>query len=263
MSFVALGALCFGILVVAFSALWLLSLAKRDASIVDAFWGPAFSLVAVAGLLIAPSPRGVLVQVLVLIWGLRLGLHLFVRNHGRSEDYRYAQMRTSQGLRFWWVSFFTVFLLQAALVLIVSLPILAVFAKGAPRAIGAVDVLAAALVLLGICIEASADLQLDRFRRDPANRGKVMDRGLWRYSRHPNYFGDAMVWWGFALIGVASGSLFSALGPLLMTFLLLKVSGVALLEKTIAERRPAYAEYIARTSAFLPWPPDAGNRRKA
>lgn len=245
----------------AFVLLWLLSLRLRDASIVDALWGPAFALaplvtIATDGVL---SPRRWLVLSLVVLWGARLGLHLLIRNHGKPEDYRYAQMRAEHGNHFAVRSLFTVFLLQAALVMAIGLPLHAVFLSEAPSSIGVLDWVASLIVATGITIESVADLQLARFKRDESQRGGVMDRGLWRYSRHPNYFGDAVVWCGFGILGFTSaGGLHrvgSIVGPLLMLLFLLRVSGVALLEQTIVSRRPAYAAYIQRTSAFIPLPP--------
>jgi steroid 5-alpha reductase family enzyme len=164
-------------------------------------------------------------------------------------------MRRGHGARFWWVSLFTVFLLQAALAWAISLPVqLAVLSDGP---LGWLDGLAVLTWLVGLAFEAIGDLQLTRFRRDPANRGRALDTGLWRYSRHPNYFGDALLWWGFGLLGLAAGAPWTLFAPALMTFLLLKVSGVALLEKGMEERRPAYRDYVARTSAFVPWFPRA------
>ncbi|MCB9654114.1 MAG: DUF1295 domain-containing protein [Deltaproteobacteria bacterium] len=249
-----------------FLVLYFVSLVRRDASIVDIAWGPAFVLVAWIGLLAggAPGPRPAIVTALVTLWGVRLGLHLFLRSRGRGEDLRYRAMREAHGARFAWVSLFTVFLLQAALVLVISTPVTLIASRSADTAtleasaMGAslswLDAMAAILMISGLLIESIADLQLTRFLRDPRSRGRVLDRGLWRYSRHPNYFGDAVVWWGLGLFGLASGGWISLLGPSIMTFLLLRVSGVVLLEKTITARRPAYAEYVARTSAFFPRP---------
>lgn len=245
----------------AFVLLWMLSVRLRDVSIVDALWGPAFSVAPITTLLLdgAMSPRRLLVLSLVMIWGTRLGLHLLVRNHGKPEDYRYAQMRTDHGESFALRSLVTVFLLQAVLVIVISMPLTAVFQSHGPTTIGVLDWIAASIVILGVSIEAVADAQLTRFRRDPSQRGKVLDTGLWRYSRHPNYFGDAVVWCGFGLFGVAGASgawwLGSIVGPLVMLLFLLRVSGVRLLEKTIVERRPEYAQYIDQTSAFVPWWP--------
>jgi steroid 5-alpha reductase family enzyme len=153
------------------------------------------------------------------------------------------------------VSLFRVFWLQGAILWVVSAPLYA--AVRAPGGLGALDYVGAALVLVGLALESTADLQLTRFRADPANRGRVLDSGLWRYSRHPNYFGDAVVWWGFYSIAVAAGGWWTAFAPAIMTLLLTRVSGVPLLEKGLAASRPGYSEYVRRTSAFVPWPPKA------
>ena len=230
--------------------LWLLSLRLKDASIVDVFWAPGFA--AVAWAMADTGPRAWLVLTLVTIWALRLGLHIYLRHRG--EDPRYAALRAKAGARWWWQSLFQVFLLQAALIWIISAPLQVAVSAAAPLSL--FDAAGGAITACGLIVEALADLQLTRFRAEPANAGKVMDRGLWAWSRHPNYFGDALMWWGFFLIGVgASGQWWLIVSPVLMTVLLLRVSGVSLLEETIAERRPAYADYIRRTSAFVPWPP--------
>lgn len=241
----------------AFTLLWAVSVRLRDASIADPFWGPGFLLVGVAYLAAhgTVTPRGVLALVLVGAWAARLGLHLLSRNRAHGEDPRYAAMRAGHGPRFWWVSLGTVFWLQAALLWIVSLPVLAAVVGTAP--LGAWDAAGALVFLTGFLLEAVADAQLRRFRADPANRGTVLDRGLWRYSRHPNYFGDALLWWGVFLLAVGAGAPWTAVGPALMTFLLVKVSGVALLERSLVQGRPGYAEYVRRTSAFVPWFPRA------
>lgn len=247
--------------VLAFVLLWMLSVRLRDVSIVDALWGPAFSIAPLTTIVLdgETAPRRLLVLSLVVIWGARLGLHLLLRNHGKPEDYRYAQMRAEHGESFVWRSLVTVFLLQAMLVLVISMPVAAVFQRSAPVAVSWLDAFAAMIVTAGIAIEAAADAQLARFRRQPSQLGKVLDTGLWRYSRHPNYFGDAVVWLGFGLFGVASADgvwlIGSVLGPTVMWLFLLRVSGVALLEKTITSRRPEYARYMERTSAFVLWWP--------
>ncbi len=245
-------------LVGAFLILWLLSLPLRNASIVDAFWGSGFVLAAFAVTFAdggaGTGPRRTLALALVSAWGLRLSLHLLRRNAGHGEDPRYAAMRRGHGPRFWWVSLFTVFLLQALLVWLISAPVQVAVATPS-TALGPLDAAGGLVWAVGLLFEAVGDWQLARFRRDPASRGRVLDTGLWRYTRHPNYFGDACAWWGLGLIGVAAGAPWSLLGPALMTFLLVRVSGVALLEKDIAERRPGYRSYVARTNAFLPWFP--------
>ena len=238
-----------------FTVLWGVSLRLRDASIADPFWGPGFFLVTLAYLAAAPqvAPRAILVALLVGLWAARLGLHLVARNRSHGEDPRYAAMRARHGPRFSRVSLFTVFWLQAGILWIVSLPVLG--AVGGSAALGPWDLTGTLVFLAGFVIESLADAQLRRFRADPANRGRTLNTGLWRYSRHPNYFGDAVLWWGLWLIAVGGGAWWSAVGPLLMTFLLVKVSGVALLERSLMESRPGYADYVKRTSAFVPWPP--------
>jgi steroid 5-alpha reductase family enzyme len=239
-------------------ALWALSVRLRDASIVDVAWGPGFAAIAWVSLALAgSSPRGLLLAVLATAWGLRLGLHLAARRRaqGGAEDRRYTAMRASHGARFPLRSLFTVFLLQGALMWLVSLPLQAAAAIGRTAPLGPLDAAGAFLALAGLAVEAVADAQLRRFLAHPGSRGLVMQEGLWGWSRHPNYFGDALLWWGLGLLALSAGAWWALIGPLAMTLLLLKVSGVALLEKTIASRRPGYAEYAARTSAFVPWPP--------
>ena len=202
----------------AFTAVWALSVALRDASIVDVFWGPSFALL--AGLAFAatpaPTPRAGLVALLTTLWGARLGLYLLWRNAGAGEDYRYAAMRRRHGARFAWVSLGSVYALQAVLAFVVSLPVQAAIHAPAPPALGALDALGALLFALGLAFESVGDWQLARFRADPANRGKVMDRGLWALTRHPNYFGDCCVWWGLFAFALATGAAWSVIGPLVI-----------------------------------------------
>jgi steroid 5-alpha reductase family enzyme len=237
-------------------ALWAVSVRLRDVSIVDVFWGPGFAVIAWTSVAVAGgSPRGLLSAALATAWGLRLGAHLAARRRGQPEDRRYAAMRAVHGDRFPAVSVATVFLLQAALLWSVSLPLQAAAALGRGAPLDVADAAGAVLVVAGVLVEAVADAQLARFLARPGSRGQVMQEGLWRWSRHPNYFGDFVVWWGLGLLGVAAGAFWSLAGPALMSVLLLRVSGLTLLERTIGERRPGYAEYAARTSAFFPWPP--------
>ena len=252
---------------------WLLSVRLRDASIVDVMWGPGFALVAAVGAWVgAGDPaRKLLVLLLVGLWAVRLALHILVRNRGKGEDYRYRAMRDRQGSRFVWLSAFTVFGLQGALLLFIAMPLIVATSRPAAAGVdtgscglGLVDLAGGALFALGFFFEAVGDAQLARFKADPANRGKVCDVGLWRYSRHPNYFGDAALWWGFYLLACAvPGGAWTIASPIVMTILLLKVSGVALLERGLTSTKPGYADYIARTSAFVPWFPRRATKRPA
>lgn len=248
-----------GLLAALFILTWVVSLPLRNASIVDVVWGPAFVLVAWASvLLVRPWEAGAgaawwVLPVLTTLWGGRLALHIGRRNLGKGEDPRYARWR-EEGGRLWPLrSLFTVFLLQEGILWVVSLP-LQTGALGEPSTGWLLA--GTALFVVGFLLESVADAQLSRFRSDPANRGQVLDRGLWRYSRHPNYFGDAVVWWGLWLAGGAAvGAWWTVVSPILMTILLRWVSGVALLERRLAATRPGYADYKRRTSAFIPLPP--------
>jgi steroid 5-alpha reductase family enzyme len=237
--------------------LWLVSLARRDASIIDGFWGIGFVVVAWLSFFRTDddSVRLVLLLTLVAIWGLRLSLFLIWRNWGQGEDRRYAAMRKQHGRRFWWVSHFTVFLLQGLILWFVSLPLQCAAITSGKLPLGVFDGIGMLLWAIGLFFEAVGDWQLARFKAEPANAGKVMNRGLWQYTRHPNYFGDFCVWWGLYFIAASGGATWTIGSPLLMSLLLMKISGVTLLETTIAHRRPDYAEYQARTNAFFPGRP--------
>jgi steroid 5-alpha reductase family enzyme len=244
---------------VAMLGVWLLSLRLRDASIVDIFWGAGFAGISLVGLAFGAGDieRRALVATMTLLWGLRLAAHLFVRNRGEGEDGRYQAMRRRHGDRFGIVSLRTVFAFQGVLMLVVALPVVVAQSTiGSP--IGALDVAGIALFACGLAFEAIGDVQLTRFKADPANAGLVMDRGLWAWTRHPNYFGDFLVWW--AIFATAAGSalpwpLVAAVGPAVMAFLLMRVSGVPILERRMQRSRPGYAEYAKRTSSFFPRPP--------
>jgi steroid 5-alpha reductase family enzyme len=187
------------------------------------------------------------------VWALRLCLYLTWRNWGPHEDHRYAAIRNNNQPHFWFSSLYIVFGLQALLAWIISMPLFGAIESNI--AFNYLDVLGIVLFAIGFIWEVTADWQLSVFKAEPHNHGKVLDTGVWRYCRHPNYFGECCVWWGFYLIALAAGAWWSLVAPLLMTLLLLKVSGVALLEKDIAERRPAYLVYIKSTNAFIPWLP--------
>lgn len=242
------------------TTVWLVSLGKKDVSIIDIFWGPGFALIAWIYFALGEQStvRQLLLPSLVTLWGLRLGLYIFWRGRGKGEDYRYAEMREKRGSRFALLSLGTVFWVQATLLWLIGLPLLHIQLSGQPGSLGWLDALGIALFSAGFYFEAVGDFQMARFKDNPDNKGKVLDSGLWRYTRHPNYFGDATLWWGFWLIAIAGGSpVWTVVCPLLMTGLLLKVSGVALLEKGLEKTKPAYRDYVARTNAFLPWPPRA------
>ncbi|HTR11089.1 MAG TPA: DUF1295 domain-containing protein [Paraburkholderia sp.] len=232
---------------------WATSVPRRDVSIVDSVWGflvlvPALVTVA---LLPQAGPRATVVLALAAIWAVRLSGHIAWRHRGKPEDRRYLAVRRRNEPHFAWKSLYLVFGLQALLGWVVATPLMAAAASPAPW--NALDVVGLALFAFGLAFEAAADVQLARFRADARNREQVMDRGLWRYSRHPNYFGECCVWWGLWLVAAAAGAWWTVLSPLLVTVLLLKVSGVPLLEQDQGGRRPGYAEYVRRTPAFVPW----------
>ena len=233
---------------------WVASLYRNDVSIVDSLWSLMFLLAAIlySYPLAELGPRGLLVLGLVSIWSIRLSAHITVRNHGKGEDRRYQEIRANNEPGFRFKSLYIVFGLQAALAWLISIPLLLAINSNAPLSL--FDLAGVALWLIGMVFEAGGDYQLLRFKRDPTNRGRVLDRGLWRYTRHPNYFGEAAIWWGYYLFALGAGGGWSIYAPALMTLLLLKVSGVASLEKDIHERRPGYREYVERTNAFLPGP---------
>ncbi len=243
---------------VAMALLWLVSLVVRDASIVDIFWGAGFVIVAWTSFTVADGvdARRWLLAALVSIWGLRLTGYLAWRNIGAGEDFRYVAMRQRWGDRFWIVSLVGVFALQGVLMWIVSLPVQAGQVPTAAERLGGLALAGIVCWAIGLTFETVGDLQLARFKADPANRGRVMDRGLWRYTRHPNYFGDFMVWWGIYLVALeGDGTWWTIVGPVVMSTLLIRVSGKALLEKSLSKRREGYAEYVRRTSGFFPLPP--------
>jgi steroid 5-alpha reductase family enzyme len=240
-------------------SVWLASLRLHDASIIDSFWGVGFIVIAWICFAVGHGAhdRRLLLAILVTIWGGRLAVHIARRNHGKGEDPRYVAMRERDGERFWLTSLYRVFLIQAATMWIISLPLQAAGSLGAHRSLGALDAIGAAVWLVGFGFEAIGDRQLDRFKADRSSAGKVMDRGLWRYTRHPNYFGDATLWWGLGVIGLGAGlgAVWGMAGSALDTLILTRVSGKPILERDIETRRPGYREYIERTSGFFPLPP--------
>ena len=240
---------------------WVVGLVKRDVGIVDVLWGMMFLLLAAwyYHSTDLPTVRGRLVLTLTAIWSIRLSAHIGVRNAGKGEDHRYQSIRSNNEPHFWLKSLYIVFGLQAVLAWLISLPLIAGITS--TSTFGFLDVAGVAVWLFGFVFETIADIQLYGFRADPSNDGAVLDRGLWRFTRHPNYFGEWCVWIGFALIGVGAGGWYSLVGLGVISVLLMRVSGVGLLERSIEERRPAYKAYIASTNAFFPGRSRRSDRR--
>lgn len=237
--------------------LWIVSIIIKNVSIVDIFWGFGFVMLTwfyyfqTDGLLI----RKIILLILVTIWGLRLSIYIGWRNWGKGEDYRYQNFRKKYGHKYWWFSFFQTFLLQGVLMILISAPLLGAQISTNNGSLNALDYIAIIVWLVGFTFEAGGDLQMARFKRNSDNKGKVLKSGFWRYTRHPNYFGDATQWWAYGLFSLAAGRYWPILSSILMTVLLLKVSGVALLEKSLKDKKPEYRDYIKKTSAFIPWFP--------
>jgi steroid 5-alpha reductase family enzyme len=251
------------VVLVLMTLLWIVSLMLKNSSIVDIFWGTGFVVTTWAAFLLTPdgfAARKLLVGVLVTVWGLRLSLHILTRNWGKPEDFRYQAWRKQAGAAWWWRSFFKVFLLQGILMWIIGAPLVAAQTSAASHALTWLDYLAIPVWAIGFFFEAMGDWQLAQFRANPANKGKLMNTGVWRYTRHPNYFGDATQWWAYYLIAAAAGGFWTIFSPIIMTALLMRVSGVTLLEKTLKETKPGYKEYVETTSEFVPWFPRKATR---
>jgi steroid 5-alpha reductase family enzyme len=231
---------------------WFYSLQRNDVSIVDSLWSLMFLATAILYAFAADTmnTRNLLLLVLVSAWAIRLSVFLTIRNWGQEEDRRYQEIRANNQPNFHIKSLYLVFGLQAILAWVIAIPLL--FAFSVPGQIGMLEIIATALWLIGFVIETSADQQLYQFKADPKNRGKVLNTGVWAYSRHPNYFGEFLIWWAYYLFALSVGAWWSVFSPLLMTVLLLRVSGVSLMEKDISERRAGYREYIETTNAFFP-----------
>ncbi len=258
MTFVEIFLYTFPVVMVLMTLLWVVSVFLKNASIVDPFWGFGFVVVAVYYFLQTGETdvRKILVMILVVLWGLRLSVYLFWRNAGKGEDYRYQNFRKSYGEhRYWWVSFFQVFLLQGILMWLISAPILGAMFYAGSSPLNILDFAAIFFWIIGFTFEAGGDFQLARFKMNPQNKGKVLNTGFWKFTRHPNYFGDSTVWWAFGFFSAAAGSYLPILSSVLMMALIIKVSGVALLEKSLAGKKPEYRDYILKTSAFFPWFP--------
>ena len=241
--------------ILAFAA-WLLSLRLKDVSIVDSAWSLMFLAAAVVYLFQSGSYeiKNIILISLVSIWAVRLSAHLTWRNWGEPEDRRYQVIRAKYSPNFEFKSLFIIFIFQAILAWVVTLPLLGAFTKPLNSSPITILLFSTGIIvwLVGMFFETVSDWQLAKFKNNPANHGKVMDKGLWKYSRHPNYFGECVIWWGFYLLALSVGAWWSILAPLIMTWLLLKFSGVVMLEETITERRPAYNNYIKNTNSFFP-----------
>jgi len=257
-SYVEVFAACAAAIAVLMVGTWLVSLRLRNVSIVDIVWGAGFVLVAWVAFVVGDGTdsRRALLAAMVTLWGGRLAVYLFLRNHGKGEDPRYVAMRERRGEAFAVQSLWLVFGLQGFLMWLVSLPVQIAAVADQPDSLSPVELVGVVLWAVGLFFEAVGDGQLARFKRDEANRGRVMDRGLWRYTRHPNYFGDFCVWWGIGIVASATGvGIYGLIGPVVMTYFLINVSGVAMLERSIGKRRQGYDDYVARTNAFFPGPP--------
>jgi steroid 5-alpha reductase family enzyme len=254
-------ACAFGIVAVLYVALWVRSLFAGRVTVIDPFWGLGFPILGFALLPLAETagPRSYLVLGMITAWALRYACHIWFRSWGHDEAslyYPYAEQRAKHGKRFWWISGLTIFMPQMIGHLVIGLPMLLVlYAPGA--ALEWLDAVGFGVWFVGASCEAIADVQMVQFKGNPANAGKVLDRGLWRYSRHPNYFGDALAFWGLAIVALSSPyGAWGVIGPALLTLMLTKFSGVTLVEtRAKIAQKPEYAAYVARTSAFVPWPP--------
>jgi steroid 5-alpha reductase family enzyme len=249
--------LILAVVVFVYMNLWFaLSILKKRNDVADVAWGLGFVLVAWVSFFLGghSGMRGLIVGALVSMWGGRLAWHIHTRNKGKPEDSRYLAWRNEWGTWFYLRSYFQVYLLQGLFLFLIALPVLLNNASSGIK-IGALDVLGIAVWLFGFCFEAVADAQLARFIKNPTNKGKLMQSGLWAYSRHPNYFGEVVQWWGLWIIALSvPNGLFAIIGPITITFLILKVSGIPLLEKKM-ESRPDFSEYKQRVSVFVPLPP--------
>ena len=237
---------------------WLISLVYRNVTIVDSLWGIGFILIAWLTFSMSDGfwGRKMLLAILVTLWGVRLSAYLSWRNWGKGEDPRYGGWRENSGDRFWFVSLFKIFILQALFLWVIALALQIGQLASGPAALTWLDGLGMVVWATGFIFESLGDWQLAQFKSDPANKGRVMDRGLWAYTRHPNYFGEFLVWWGIFFITLSTpNGWWTFLSPLIMTTVLLKMTGIPLTEKGLLERRPGYSDYIKRTSAFVPWPP--------
>ena len=246
------------IILILVTLLWIWSIFIKNVSIVDIFWGFGFVVVNTFYVFMSGelNARKIVILTLVCIWGFRLAIYLAIRNIGKGEDFRYQEFRQNYcPKRYWWFSYFQTFLLQGILIMIISLPLLGINYNNSNGNLEILDYLGIIIWIIGFTFETVGDFQLSNFKRDPKNKGKILHTGLWKYTRHPNYFGDSAVWWAYGIFSIAAGSYWQAIGAVIMTLLILKISGVSLLEKTLKETKPQFKEYIQKTSSFIPWFP--------
>ena len=234
--------------------LWTYSLYSKKADIIDTYWGPSFFFVCLI-LLFRENNYfliNIITSIIVFIWSMRLMLHLHIRNHNKKEDIRYVKLKKKYGN---FGMYLISYLIQVLLIAIVSLPLQVLFYSDLSLNINFISILGIIISVIGIFIESLADIQLTKFKNDLSNDGKVMNKGLWKYSRHPNYFGDSLFWWGIFIISYGvTFNFFVIIAPIAMTYFLLKVSGVSMLENQIKNTKDGYKEYIETTSSFIIMP---------
>lgn len=237
-----------------FSIGFIVAYITKKLSIVDSFWGLSFAFLAILNYYLGNrNINGLIVMILVVIWGFRLAYHVTKRNWGKEEDYRYQEMKSKWG-NIWLNAYFRVFMLQGLLMLSIGFPLIVVNKYGIDSA-NIITLLGLAIWLKGFFFEVVGDMQLRKFKQDPNNKGHIIKSGLWKYTRHPNYFGEATMWWGIAILVISVTSQYYVfISPIVITFLLLKVSGVPLLEKKY-EGRPEFEDYKKKTNKFIPWFP--------
>jgi len=246
------------IILILVTLLWIWSVFIKNVSIVDIFWGLGFLVVNAFYVFMTGelNTRKILILALVSIWGLRLAIYLAIRNIGKGEDFRYQEFRKNFGpKRYWWFSYFQTFLLQGALIMIISLPLLGISSSDSNGNLNVLDYIGILVWLIGFIFEAGGDFQLVKFKNNSQNKGKVLNTGFWKYTRHPNYFGDSAVWWAYGIFCMAAGNYWQIIGSIIMTVLIIKISGVSLLEKTLTDTKPQYKDYIQKTNSFFPWFP--------
>ena len=236
--------------------LWIWSVYLKDVSIVDIFWGLGFVILNIFYVFNSGdlNSRKILLLVLVSVWGLRLSIYLAYRNIGKGEDFRYQEFRRKFGpKRYWWLSYFQAFLLQGALMILISITLLGMSFTSQLKTLSTLDYIGIGIWLIGFVFEAGGDYQLMRFKKNTNNKGTLLITGFWKYTRHPNYFGDAAVWWSYGIFSISAGAYWQVIGSILMTFIIIKISGVTLLEKSLKQTKTAYSDYVDKTSSFFPW----------